>query len=79
MEHLSSGNGALGAFLAPLGEVVSVDRMDGLRATLSSGEIVHQRPSGNAPEMRCYTAGATPARARALMAQALERILGFPG
>jgi phosphomannomutase len=79
MEHLSSGNGALGAFLAPLGEVVSVDRMDGLRATLSSGEIVHLRPSGNAPEMRCYTEGATPARARALMAQALERILGFPG
>jgi phosphomannomutase len=77
MEHLSSGNGALGAFLAPLGEVVSVDRMDGLRAILSSGEVVHLRPSGNAPEMRCYTEGATPARAQALMAQALERILDF--
>jgi phosphomannomutase len=74
MRYLSAGNGALDDFLSPLGQVVSVDRTDGLRATLSSGEIVHLRPSGNAPEMRCYTEGATSVRARALMAQALDRI-----
>ena len=27
---------------------------DGLRITLTNGRIVHLRPSGNAPELRCY-------------------------
>jgi phosphomannomutase len=36
------------------GEVKSVDTTDGLRATFANGEIVHLRPSGNAPELRCY-------------------------
>ncbi|MBU2023279.1 MAG: phosphomannomutase, partial [Gammaproteobacteria bacterium] len=35
-------------------EVVSIDETDGLRMTLNSGDIVHLRPSGNAPELRCY-------------------------
>jgi phosphomannomutase len=74
MKHLSGGDGALEAFLSPLGAVVSVDRTDGLRATLSFGEIVHLRPSGNAPEMRCYTEAPTAARAEALMRKALERV-----
>jgi phosphomannomutase len=32
----------------------SVDETDGLRITLSNERIVHLRPSGNAPELRCY-------------------------
>ncbi|HET7094835.1 MAG TPA: phosphomannomutase, partial [Thermomicrobiales bacterium] len=35
MKRLSGGNGALAQFLSPLGEIVSVDRTDGLRATLA--------------------------------------------
>jgi len=35
-------------------EVVFIDETDGLRMTLNSGDIVHLRPSGNAPELRCY-------------------------
>lgn len=27
---------------------------DGLRITLDNNDIVHLRPSGNAPELRCY-------------------------
>ncbi|WP_461602290.1 phosphomannomutase [Aeromonas rivipollensis] len=34
--------------------VDSVDITDGLRITLSDGSIIHLRPSGNAPELRCY-------------------------
>jgi phosphomannomutase len=79
MDHLSGGNGALAQFLSPFGAVASVDRTDGLRATLATGEIVHLRPSGNAPEMRCYAEAATPARARALMAEALERVRRWEG
>lgn len=35
-------------------EVVSIDETDGLRMTLDSGDIIHLRLSGNAPELRCY-------------------------
>jgi phosphomannomutase len=79
MAYLTAHDNALAQFLSPLGHVVSVDRTDGLRATLSSGEIVHLRPSGNAPEMRCYTEGATSARAGALIAEALELVRRFQG
>lgn len=44
-------------FLAGLGintTIVDVDTTDGLRLTLASGDIIHLRPSGNAPELRCY-------------------------
>ena len=44
--------------LATLGfdniNIESVDETDGLRITLKDGKIVHLRPSGNAPELRCY-------------------------
>lgn len=33
----------------------SVDQTDGLRLTFTDGDIVHLRPSGNAPEIRCYS------------------------
>ncbi len=38
-----------------IGMIQSIDTTDGLRVTLSSGSIFHLRPSGNAPELRCYT------------------------
>jgi len=74
MAHLSASEDALGHFLSPLGTVATIDRTDGLRATLSSGEIVHLRPSGNAPEMRCYTEAATAGRAQTLNAEALDLV-----
>ena len=45
------------------GPVDSFDTTDGLRITFESDEIVHLRPSGNAPEFRCYNEAATEARA----------------
>jgi phosphomannomutase len=35
-------------------ELKSVDEIDGLRMTLKDERIIHLRPSGNAPELRCY-------------------------
>lgn len=35
-------------------EVSCVDNTDGLRITFDNGNIIHLRPSGNAPELRCY-------------------------
>lgn len=34
--------------------VDNVDTTDGLRLTLTNNKIIHLRPSGNAPELRCY-------------------------
>lgn len=31
-----------------------INNLDGLRLHLNSGDIIHFRPSGNAPELRCY-------------------------
>lgn len=45
------------------GEVTDIDATDGLRITFASQEIVHLRPSGNAPEFRCYNEAATEQRA----------------
>ncbi|MBC8417053.1 MAG: phosphomannomutase [Desulfobacteraceae bacterium] len=45
------------------GPVVSVDTTDGLRITFETDEIVHLRPSGNAPEFRCYNEAGTESRA----------------
>jgi len=46
-----------------LGSVSYFDTTDGLRIYFENGEIVHLRPSGNAPEFRCYTEADTEERA----------------
>jgi len=61
-----------GEFFKRLGKVQSVSDTDGLRFMLSSGEVVHFRPSGNAPELRCYVEAATPERAGELLDWGLQ-------
>jgi phosphomannomutase len=53
-------------------EVVSIDETDGLRMTLSNGDIVHLRPSGNAPELRCYVESADYVWAQELVKKVVE-------
>jgi len=61
--------------LAPEGaKPVSTDTTDGLRIRFDNGEIVHLRPSGNAPELRCYCEAASEERAKLLVRNVLERI-----
>lgn len=58
-------------------EMGSIDRtntLDGLRLLFTNGEIVHLRPSGNAPEFRVYTEAAHSARAEELCQWALARV-----
>jgi phosphomannomutase len=45
------------------GKVKSLDATDGVRITFESEEVIHLRPSGNAPEFRCYSEAASEARA----------------
>lgn len=55
---LAEGGADPQALLTKLGltdfTVSLVDTTDGLRLTLNNGFIIHLRPSGNAPELRCY-------------------------
>ncbi len=59
-----------------LGAVAQRDLTDGLRLTFENGEIVHLRPSGNAPELRCYAEADSMARAEMLVTMSLQRIAG---
>lgn len=56
------------------GLVSSQDSTDGLRTTFDNGEVVHLRPSGNAPELRCYAEADTQARAQLLCDACLARV-----
>ncbi|WP_022675846.1 phosphomannomutase [Novosphingobium sp. B-7] len=60
------------------GKAVTFDKTDGLRVTFADGDIIHLRPSGNAPELRVYTESATASRAASLNAQTLELVRNLP-
>ncbi|TKJ33514.1 MAG: phosphomannomutase [Planctomycetes bacterium B3_Pla] len=45
------------------GNCRGIDRTDGVRMTFDNDEVIHLRPSGNAPEFRCYTEAAAEDRA----------------
>lgn len=79
MAHLRAGAENLGGFLAPIGRPATVSDIDGLRVTLADGRTVHFRPSGNAPEMRCYVEAETAAAAEELLAQGLSTIRSWAG
>ncbi len=53
---------------------IAIDRTDGLRVTLEGGDILHVRPSGNAPELRCYAEAESAERAERLCGACLSRI-----
>ena len=66
-DFASSGAGAFEAAFGHLcGTVSDIDATDGLRATYDNAEVIHLRPSGNAPEFRCYNEADTPERAAEL-------------
>ena len=57
-----------------LGSLQSINETDGLRMTFSSSEILHLRPSGNAPEFRCYAEADSSERAEEILQTALQII-----
>jgi phosphomannomutase len=63
------------SFLGPdFAKAESLDHTDGVRITLANSEIVHLRPSGNAPELRCYTEADSESRAIELNHMTMERL-----
>lgn len=74
MERLEARGDAIVALLDGIGTPRDVDRKDGLRITLEDGRIVHLRPSGNAPEMRCYVEAGGLGEAANLLETMLARL-----
>tara|TARA_B110000967_G_scaffold205243_1_gene249367 strand:+ start:477 stop:1874 length:1398 start_codon:yes stop_codon:yes gene_type:complete len=66
---------ARAAFFTGVGQEVATDLTDGLRITFESGTIVHIRPSGNAPECRCYVEARTLEMAHTLVEIYLQKLL----
>ena len=76
IDRLRADTVLLQALLAPqAGPVSAIDETDGLRVHFAGGQIVHLRPSGNAPELRCYAECSTAASARQLCDDCLARVL----
>ncbi|MDF7825215.1 phosphomannomutase [Pontiellaceae bacterium B12227] len=67
------------AFSERFGKVESIDRTDGLRVTFQSSEVLHMRPSGNAPEFRCYNEAGSEARVQEMQQQSMEILLMLKG
>ncbi len=55
------------------GTCLDVDQSDGLRMTYDTGDILHFRQSGNAPELRCYTEASSQRIAQAWCSNSLAR------
>ena len=63
------------AFGDVFGKLDSIDRTDGLRVTFESSEILHMRPSGNAPEFRCYNEADSEERVLEMQRISMEVLL----
>ena len=72
-EDPAKGAAALG-FVDICGALETVDETDGLRMTFASREIIHLRPSGNAPELRVYTEADTMDRASELLTAGIAAV-----
>lgn len=54
--------------------VKNVNLTDGLRVSLVNGDIIHLRPSGNAPELRCYAESEQLEQAQYIVTNSLNNI-----
>ncbi|WP_062016815.1 phosphomannomutase [Aureimonas sp. AU4] len=71
IDRLESDGAYRDAVLDFEGGVASVNTADGVRMTTRYGSTVHFRPSGNAPELRCYVEAASQDEAQTLLARGL--------
>ncbi|MGE6382290.1 phosphomannomutase [Shewanella baltica] len=81
LQLIEQGVASPKAFLTMLSlgqfDVLSINTTDGLRLTLSNGDVVHLRPSGNAPELRCYAESNSLKSAGLLVDLVLKSVLVF--
>ncbi|HUH42895.1 MAG TPA: phosphomannomutase [Sulfurimonas sp.] len=73
-QGLSNPDALIKQFELEDAKVIDINQIDGLRLTLSSSVIVHLRPSGNAPELRCYVETDNQTTSDELVKQVLSSI-----
>mgnify|MGYP000601240750 CR=1 FL=1 len=73
VKALSKDPAARAAFFQNVGAETNIDLTDGLRVTFTDATI-HIRPSGNAPECRCYVEADSTPRATTLLNTHLEKL-----
>jgi len=71
-ELTEGGAAAIEREFGSFGKVAHLDTTDGLRITFENDEVLHLRPSGNAPELRCYTEADSEVRARQQNARGIQ-------
>jgi phosphomannomutase len=76
-ERLLADPAYAAAYFADIGEIAEVDRLDGARFVFADGAMVHYRPSGNAPELRCYVEAESEEAAARLLHLGLEKATAF--
>jgi len=54
------------------GRIKNINTIDGLRLTFDNDNIIHFRPSGNAPEFRCYSESDSAEGAKKINQTALQ-------
>ncbi|MGJ8605880.1 MAG: phosphomannomutase [Marivita sp.] len=72
--HLTGDASARMAFFADRAAETGLDLTDGLRVSFGDGSVIHLRPSGNAPEFRCYAEAESVERAEMLMRETLAQV-----
>lgn len=74
LQTLTDSAAARAGFFSARAPETGVDLTDGLRVTFADDTVIHLRPSGNAPEFRCYAEAQSPAQAEALMRATLQAV-----
>ncbi len=71
---------ALARFFTPeqgFDDIEQINTTDGVRISFKNGDIVHIRPSGNAPQLRVYSVAASQERADAIVALGISEPNGI--
>lgn len=74
LSSMTEDASARATFLAGMPPETGIDVTDGLRISFEGGAVVHFRPSGNAPEFRCYVEGDTAAAADKLLQHQIAKL-----
>lgn len=75
LKTLIEDEDAKNAFFAPFGKISNTDLTDGLRVEFTGDfQVIHLRPSGNAPEFRVYTQSNSEDRCLSLLQVTLNKL-----
>lgn len=74
MTFLRGSKANLCQFFEQFGRITATSDLDGLRVTLDDARILHIRPSGNSPELRCYVEASDQDSAEQLLHKGLAAV-----